>query len=100
MTLAELKTELAKSGYPVAYGSFETFPAPPFITYEVVMSNNMNADNKVYLPVDHIQIDLWTKRKDQTAQAAVEKWIPVPWQKTEMFSNDEQIYQTTYEIEV
>ena len=102
MTYEELGQLLAASGYPVAYGFFKTEQAPPYVLYRFLYSNNFSADGEVYATIDHIQIELYTKSKDEEAEAAVEAQISPTFffQKTQEYDEDQKVYQTVYEIEV
>lgn len=103
MTLAEVKNMLEESGMPVAYGSFPVGSAPPlpFICYLVTGSNNFIADGVVYQAVQAIDIELYTQQKDPDAEAAVEAALAtLPWEKSEVYLDDEKCVQIVYEIEV
>lgn len=107
MTLAELSDVLAGTGLPVTYHSWSDVdgerPALPFLTYMVAYSHNMFADNTVYYPVNHVQIELYTALKDLTSEGLVETALEeaeLPWEKTETYLNSEHCYQIIYEVEV
>lgn len=75
MTLKELNELLETTGLPVAYREWPDEKAPPlpFICYLVAYSNNFGADNTVYYPINHMQIELYTELKDPIAEGKVEK---------------------------
>lgn len=103
MTLEELKTLLESTGLPVAYRAFPVGQAPPlpFICYLVDYSNNFDADNRVYHPIDHISIELYTEYKDPASETLVETALQnICWEKTEEYLDDERCYEILYEIEV
>ena len=103
MTLAEIKTMLETTGLPVAYSAFPEGAAPllPYICYVVTGSNNFVADGIVYQPVQAIDIELYTRQKDPESESAVEAALAaLPWEKTELYLDDEKCVQVTYEIEV
>lgn len=107
MTLAELSDVLVSTGVPTTYHSWHDVdgerPSLPFITYQVSYSNNFFADNTVYLPIDHIDISLYTALKSQETEALVEAALlgaELPWNKTETFLDSEHCYQIIYEVEV
>ena len=103
MTLEELKTLLESTGLPVAYRAFPVGQAPdlPFICYLVEYSNNFDADNRVYHPINHISIELYTEFKNPDAEALVETALKdICWEKTEEYLDDERCYEILYEIEV
>lgn len=103
MTLEELKTLLESTGLPVAYRAFPVGQAPdlPFICYLVEYSNNFDADNRVYYPINHITIELYTEFKSPESEALVETALQdVCWEKTEEYLDDERCFEIVYEIEV
>lgn len=101
MTLEQIHTLLKNTGYPVAYGYFKTEQQLPYILYRCSYSNNFSADGRVYLPVQHVQIELYTKLKDQKSEDKVEKALSsIYWEKTEEYIDSEKCYQILYEIEV
>lgn len=106
MKLDELKTILEATGFPVAYSHFtETannpLPKPPFIVYLAAYSSNFMADNKVHIPIENVQIELYTDQKDLEAEAKVEAVLneaEIPFQTSELYIQDEEIYQKIYEM--
>ena len=108
MTLAEI-TSILKSipGFEkkVAYRAFPKGKAPalPFICYLATQTNNFNADNHVYHVIQGVDIELYTRRKDYTSEAAVEAALNannIIWEKYEEYLDDEEMYMITYEVEV
>lgn len=103
MTLEEIKNLLEATGMPVVYRAWPTGDAPPlpYLCYLVAYSNNFAADDRVYYPVNHIQVELYTKHKDLGAEAKTEDALSCCcWEKSETYLDDEQCYQIIYEIEV
>ncbi|MGG2091921.1 hypothetical protein AB1283_04210 [Bacillus sp. S13(2024)] len=106
MTLAELKKILDATGYPVAYSHFtgtttNPVPTPPYITYLVAYSSNIIADNKVHKKIDNLQIELYTIKKDLTAESKLETVLEqneIVWQSTETFIESENLFQKNYEV--
>ena len=106
MNLIDLKTILEATGFPVAYFRFvetenEPLPQPPFIVYLSVFSSNFIADNKVHKEIDNVQIELYTDKKDITAEATLATVLnqnEIPYQKTETFIESESLYQKIYEV--
>ena len=61
------------------------------------------ADNSNYANKRQLFIELYTKTKDPTSEGLVEAKLRtngLTWYKQTDFLNDEQLYQTTYELEV
>ena len=103
MKLEEIASLLKTTGYPVAYCYFAKGKPPdmPFVVYQEVYSNNFSADGAVYLPVRHIQINLYTNSKQPEAEDKVESALSsLFFFFLENYNVDEKIYRITYEIEV
>lgn len=106
MNLIELKTILEATGYPVAFHHFtetenEPLPKPPFIVYLSAYSANYMADNKVHIPIDNVQIELYTSKKDLEAEAKLEAVLnesEMPYQSLETYIETEELYQKIYEV--
>ena len=103
MTLQEIKAMLDTTGLPVTYRAWPIDEAPPmpYICYLVAFSNDFGADNVVYWPIDHLQIELYTELKDPESEGKVETALSsLYWEKTETYIDEEKCYQIMYEIEV
>lgn len=103
MTLKEFRTLLEQTGIPVAYGHFEEPDAPdlPILVYTEAYSNNFSADGVVYHKTRHMQVDLYTKKKDMESEDRVESALSLFfWEKEEEYLDDERCYRITYEMEV
>lgn len=103
VTLEQIKVMLESTGLPVTYRAWPKNKAPnlPYICYLVAYSNNFGADNAVYYPISHLQIELYTNLKDPETEDNVEKALSsLFWEKSEYYIDSEQCYQIIYEIEV
>lgn len=103
MTQAELNTALKSLGLPVAYGSFTTTPAPPFITYQFAYNNDLMADNVNAIGLDNFQVELYIVTKDLAREKQVQdllKSLGLPYGKIETWLDEEKMYQILYEIQL
>lgn len=104
MTIKELGDLLATTNLPVAYGDFpeEECPEMPFIVFQETRTNNFMADGQSYKKIRRMQIDLYTKEKDEAIEALVEEALSdIAWNITmEQFQEDEQCLRTIYELEI
>lgn len=103
MTLEELKTTLKSSGLPVTYRAWPEGEAPalPYICYLVTGSSNFAADGIVYAGFQRVQVELYTRIKDEETEDKVEQTLSsFVWEKTEEYIDSEECYQILYEIEV
>lgn len=105
MTLKQFAAVLQTTKLPVRYGYWpdEERPKCPYIEYEVAYTSNFGAENKVYETVSHIDVFLFTDKKDITSEEKVEKAFAdndIFWNKTESFSDSEKTYQILYEVSI
>lgn len=101
MPLDQVRALLEGAGFPVAYRFFRDPPPPPYLCYLAAYTQNFAADGRVWYPVDHLQVELYTRRKDPQAESRVEDALSgFFWDKSEAFLDGEQLFQVIYEIEV
>jgi hypothetical protein len=103
MNLVEFKKLLEETGFPVAYSHFpeKKGQRPPFITYLVSPSSNFMADNHVFYKVNNVQVELYTKQKDLSAESKLEAVLDqaeIPYETDEVYIESEKLYQRTYEV--
>ena len=106
MNLYDLKNILEATGFPVAYSHFtktenDPLPEPPFLIYIVTYSSHFMADNKVHIPIENAQIELYTNKKDLAAEAQVEAVLnenEIPFSSSETWIESEQLHQKIYEV--
>lgn len=103
MTLTEIGSMLASTNLPMRYSHFSETPNPPYIVYYYPSENDVHADDSNFVNRRQLFVELFTKNKDFATEALVEgalKANNLSWYKQTDFLNDEQIFQTTYEMEV
>lgn len=103
MTLPELVQILKATGYPVAYSHFPSTQSIPFITYRESDSLNFQADNRTYQRVKNVDIELYTNKKDLTAESNLETLLDandLPYEILETYIETEQLFQKIYTIGV
>lgn len=105
MDLRQIKSVLESTGLPVVYDFWPEGAAPalPWICYREAGSNNLAADGIVFLQIRDIEIELYTRSKDPTSEAAVERALTdagIYWEKSETYIETEHCFEVIYEIEV
>ena len=108
MTLAELKTALSGiSGFnkKVAYRAFPTGSAPelPFICYLDTSTDNLFADNEVYAVIYGVDVELYTRYKDQKSESLIEACLNdlgIAWQKYDEYIDSESMYEVVYSFSI
>lgn len=106
MMLSEFASILEATGYPVAYSHFKASkkkkpPDLPFICYVVPGTDNFTADDMVYHQVTDVNVELYTDRKDPKAEQRIEDVFDahqIPWDKTEVYIESDEMYQILYEV--
>lgn len=106
MTLKDLNTALNSiSGFnkKVAYRAFPVGKAPklPFICYLCTNTDNFNADDEVYQVIQEVDIELYTAKKDEVSEQAIEAMLAeqhLSWEKYEDFIDSENCYMITYTV--
>ena len=105
MTTAEIYQMIQSVGIPAVYHHFEenTGQDPPFICFYYPYDNDVKADNRNYVPVNNLTIELYTDRKDFLLEKAVENILQeagLVYSKTETYLSTEKMYMETFTTEV
>lgn len=103
MTLKEISTMVTSFGFPCRYSHFSKTPKPPYVVFYYPSENDVYGDNSNYVNRRQLFIELFTKGKDFDAEGTIEtalKNAGLTWYKQTDFLNDENLFQTTYELEV
>ncbi|MEF7566421.1 hypothetical protein V4V35_25875 [Bacillus infantis] len=106
MNLIELKKILDTTGLPVTYShwtatSTNPVPPPPYICYLVDSDPNFIADNRVFMKISDVNIELYTTKKDLAAEAKLEKALDdhrIPYVSSGAFIESEKLFQKFYEV--
>ena len=106
MTLAELNTTLsAVLPGRIVYNAWPVGEAPPlpYVCYYSTGSDNFAADNVVYDSNRPVRIELYTRSKDLTTEAAIEAALTgagIYWSRDESYIDDEKVFMTIYEVTI
>lgn len=105
MTYVEVAEMVEEIGLSFNYYQFppNEAPEPPFLLFYYPGSADFIADNKNYTGITALRLELYTNEKDFTSEAAVETVLQaaeIPYQKTEMYIDSEQLFEVVYESEV
>lgn len=104
--LQNLYAALTATGFPVAFHHFDTKAPPksvPYICYMTEGDDSILADDTMYHTKIPVRIELYSKKPDFEAQAAVAeqlKKLGLIYSKDQGFIEKEQIYMTVYESEL
>jgi hypothetical protein len=105
MTYKEIADIIESIGLPNAYYEFpdDTQLEPPFICFYYPESDDLYADNKNYAKIRRLYVELYTDNKDFDNEAAVESALTsngLSFRKSELYINNERMWQITYQTEV
>ena len=103
MTQDELYNLLKSTGLPVAYHHFKNPPNLPYIIYLFTYSDNFGADNKVYSKISNYLIELYSDKKDLVNEKLIEDLFDnnnIYYEKSEVYIENEEMYQVIYEIQI
>ena len=105
MTYDEIAAMVEEIGLPNAYDHYAEgeSPDPPFVLFLMPGTDNFMADGEVYEQVTEVSIELYTDLKMPPLEAKVERVLAahdIPWDKTEVWIEDEKLYEVRYELEV
>ena len=102
-TLPQLAQAL-NSIYPTRYSHFSSVQAPPFICYLDDGEDNFHADNTILVEGTLINVELYTKTKDLTAERKIKdlfKLNEIPYVKgPTIFIESEGLFLTTFSIKL
>ena len=92
-------------GIPYAYDHFAEgeSPAPPFICFLCLGSDNFAADGRVYFKINLVHIELYTDEKNPETENHVEAVLDehgIFYDKTEVWIESERLYEVLYSFEL
>lgn len=105
MTYDEIMQMAAETQLPFAYDHFAEgeSPAPPFLIFLFTRSDNFGADDKVYMKSSVLHFELYTDEKRPDIESQVETVLDsrnLFYDKTEVWIDEERLYEVLYEMEV
>jgi hypothetical protein len=105
MTRNEIAALVDSVGVPAVYHQFtkETAQAAPFICFYTEEVSGFIADGIVYVRIEALIIELYTKEKDFALEDKLEGILTaadMAYHKDEDYIGDEELYMTTYTMEV
>ena len=105
MTHVEVSDMVRSFDFPYSYFQFPKGSAvpPPFVVFYYPESDDFIADNKNYSGIRQLTIELYTDNKDFQAEDKIEETLEaneIPYRKTEIYIDDEQLFEVAYETEV
>lgn len=105
MTYKQVFDMLKTTNLSVVYNSWEigSVPALPYIVFTFPNNDDLFADNINYQTIVQLNIELYSKNKDFTTEGTLESVLKnngIPFQKTSVWIDSENLYQTLYTTEV
>lgn len=107
MTRTQISDMMASIGLPYAYDHFtpteeNPMPAPPFMCFRLD-ADYVYADDKPFIGVPTLSIELYADNRDYTQEAEVELMLTtneLSWEKEETYLDGERLYMTTWTCSV
>lgn len=104
MTRETVAAMLDSAGIPVAYYAFpeQCGIQPPFMVFYYGY-NPVRADNKAYVGVTPLTVELYTENKDFTLESTIESILEagaLSFDKAETYIESEQMFEIIYNTEV
>ena len=104
MTHNEIVEMLEETNLPIAYDHFAEgeSPDPPFICFLFPGSDNFSADGRVYLKIRNVNVELYTDLKDPELETWLETVLDrhgIFYQKSEVWIEEEKLYEVLYQFE-
>lgn len=105
MTYKQIKDIVEEIGLPYAYDHFGEgdSPAVPFVVFVLPGRDDFLADNKPYVKVTTLTIELYTDYKDPELENRIDNVLEsheIIYDKSETWIVAEKLYQVNYEMEV
>lgn len=105
MTHDEVMAMVDEIGVPYAYDHFAEgeSPDPPFICFLYPKDKEFSADNIVYHSFHELDIEVYTDRKDPELEQRVEAVLTaheIFFHKSEVWIEEEKLYEVLYEVTV
>lgn len=105
MTYKDVADMVDEIGIPSAYHHFDedTEQQPPFVVFYYPGTDDLYADNRNYVRICPLTIELYTDEKDfalENTVAGVLMSHGISYSETEQYISSEKMWQITYETEV
>ena len=105
MTFKEIATMIGETGLEYTYYSFPEHEAPelPYIVFYYPFNNDFGADNRNYVPIVNLNVELYTENKDFNTEATVEGVFDtygLYYTKTETYLNGEEMFEVLYQMQI
>ena len=105
MTYKQVFDMLKTTNLSVVYNSWEigSVPALPYIAFTYPNNDDLFADNINDQTIVQLNIELYSKNKDFTSEGTLETVLKnngIPFQKSSVWIDSENLYQTLYTTEV
>lgn len=105
MEHSQIVSMIREMGLPFAYDHFAEgeSPDPPFAVFLLPETSNKAADGGVYEKIKGLYIEIYTEKKDPAAEDKVEAVLDghgIFYDKSEVWIEEENLYEALYKMEV
>ena len=97
----ELLAIVKEIGLPNAYNHFAESEAPavPYLLYLIPGNDNISADDRAYVKINEVHLELYTDCKDLAAEEQVESVLDahdIFYDRSETWIESEKLYEVLY----
>jgi hypothetical protein len=105
MKLTEITEMIESFGLPCTYLQWEEGDAPalPYVAFYYPISRGEYADDKNYMQISQLNIELYTKSKNVDLENQIIQTLEqysIPFESSETYLEDEKMYEVLFECEI
>lgn len=105
MTYKEIEEMIRNMGLKFTYYQWDVGSAPelPYILFYYPERDDFHADDKNYVKITRLNIELYSDNKDFEHEAIIEALLEeheIIYEKEEQYISEERMYETLYTMEV
>lgn len=103
MTYQEINTMLQAIGLPVTYYQWPEghAPEPPYLVFYYPGDNDFKADDRNFVKIRELVVELYTDEKDVELEETVEEALSgMVYERDETYIDSERMFEVAYTMEV
>lgn len=103
MTYQEIYTMLQGIGLPVTYYQWpeDHAPEPPYLVFYYPGDNDFKADDRNFVKIRELVVELYTDEKDVALEETVEAALSgMVYERDETYIDSERMFEVAYTMEV
>ena len=103
MDYRDITSAIRDKDIPATYGEFTSSPGLPFVVVVESFGSDLHADNKNYVDIDNLQVELYTDKKHPPTEWKIEEALEelgLGYEWTETPIESESMFQRIYELQI